>query len=123
MRYDELMSLDDQQLAHLSQALEALGASLQQLLEDTESGAKPVQLKDNQGRLSRMDEMHNQSILLANRNLTKNRLVKVQAAKLRLREGFYGECTECGESIAFTRLEAYPEAEFCIDCQSALEDQ
>ncbi len=115
------MPLDDQQLAHLADALEELGISLRQLLEDTESGAQPVQLKDNQGRLSRMDEMHNQSILLANRNLTKNRLIKVQAAKLRLADGLYGECTECGESIAYTRLEAYPEADLCIGCQSELE--
>lgn len=115
------MSLTDQQLASLKQSLIRLAQDLQQLLEDTESGAQPVKLKDNQGRLSRMDEMHNQSILLANRNLTKNRLTKVRAAQHRIEEGYYGECDDCGGMIALSRLEAYPEANLCIDCQAKAE--
>lgn len=116
------MALNDQQLSKLGHALKELRRNLQQLLEDTESGAQPVNLKDNQGRLSRMDEMHNQSILVANRNLTKNRLRKISQAEQRMNDGVYGECLECGELIAFVRLEAYPEADMCIDCQSAREE-
>lgn len=105
----------------LGEDLLALQASLEQLLESTESGSQPVKLKDNQGRLSRMDEMHNQSILLANRNVTKNRLREVLAARQRFADNRYGECLECGEYIAFTRLKAYPEANMCIDCKTASE--
>ena len=102
-----------------------LGAALKPLEEDlidlllmTETGAAPVKLKDNQGRLSRMDELHNQSILIANRNVTSNRLKAVIQAKQRLEHGGYGFCTSCEEPIAFKRLEAYPEASMCINCQS-----
>jgi len=110
-------SLTKDQLDELSQDLVELQTRLEKLLKDTEAGTSPVKLKDNQGRLSRMDEMHNQSILVANRNVTKNRLKAVLLAKQRLIAGAFGECVECGDDISFTRLKAYPEAEMCIQCK------
>ena len=110
------------QLETLRQALEELEAGLEELLSSTESGAQPVKLKDNQGRLSRMDEMHNQSILLANRNVAKNRLKTARIARNRIEDGSYGYCDECGEAIAFNRLLAYPDALMCIECQSDAEE-
>jgi DnaK suppressor protein len=115
------MPLNDQQVKALALELEQLQKRLEILLANTESGAKPVKLKDNQGRLSRMDEMHNQSILVANRNLTKNRLRKVIAAQKRIADGYFGDCQDCGEQIAFVRLKAYPEAGLCLDCQELAE--
>tara|TARA_R110002110_G_scaffold23104_7_gene88619 strand:+ start:211 stop:570 length:360 start_codon:yes stop_codon:yes gene_type:complete len=110
-------SLSKAQRDVLAQDLIELQGRLQRLLDDTEGGAAPVKLKDNQGRLSRMDEMHNQSILKANRNVTRNRLKEVLLAEQRLADGRYGECIECGEDILFTRLKAYPEASKCIQCK------
>ena len=76
MRYDNPMGdeLSPAQLTELESDLHDLKTSLEDLLIATETGAKPVSLRENTGRLSRMDEMHNQSILLANRNVTRNRL-------------------------------------------------
>ena len=106
------------QLAELGTDLAELQTSLTELLADTELQAKPVKLKDNSSRLSRMDEMHNQSILRANRNLTSNRLVLITRAFERLDQGTYGLCSHCDETIAFKRLKAYPEANKCLACQS-----
>lgn len=111
-------SLSSTRIAELASDLEALKTSLEALLEATESGTKPVKLKDNAGRLTRMDEMHNQSILLANRNVTKNRLAAVNAALRRIKDGTYGYCLTCDEPIAIARLKAYPEASLCITCKS-----
>ena len=122
-----MMSSHDQkphsesQLDELKADLVELERSIQELLDNTEDGTKPVKLKDNIGRLSRMDEMHNQSILVANRNVLKNRLKQVKLAKLRFIEEDYGICAECDEVIAFLRLKAYPEAAMCIDCKSETE--
>ena len=113
--------LSADQLQTLAQALDELERDLNALLEATADGAQPVKLKDNQGRLSRMDEMHNQSILVANRNVTENRLKAVRLAKRRLQEDCYGFCGTCDELIAFERLKAYPEANRCIECQSQAE--
>ena len=111
------------QLEELLADLVKLESSIQELLENTESGTKPVKLKDNIGRLSRMDEMHNQSILVANRNVLKNRLKQIALARLRIEDGTYGICTECDEVIAFPRLKAYPEAAMCIGCKSETESR
>ncbi len=114
-------TLGVRQLKELKADLSALEISLQELLDNTEAGTKPVKLKDNIGRLSRMDEMHNQSILVANRNVIQNRLKEVVRAKQRFSDELYGYCVECDEIIAFPRLKAYPEAPMCIGCQSKLE--
>lgn len=110
--------LTSEQRSRLKTALERLEQELIDLLSTTEAGAKPVKLKDNQGRLSRMDELHNQSILIANRTVTRNRLKAVMRAKQRLQLNGYGFCTSCEEPVGFKRLEAYPDASMCIGCQS-----
>lgn len=45
----------------------------------------------------------------------------IDAALTRLREGKYGECTDCGAEIGYARLEAFPAAARCIDCQERIE--
>jgi DnaK suppressor protein len=45
----------------------------------------------------------------------------IQAALVRVREGSYGECMDCGKAIALARLQANPEAERCVNCQTQLE--
>ena len=37
--------------------------------------------------------------------------------------GDYGDCENCGEPIGYSRLEARPEARFCIACQTRIEQQ
>jgi DnaK suppressor protein len=112
---DELTA---EQLSELQGLLSELEQSIRAVLESTEVGTKPVKLKDNIGRLSRMDEMHNQSILKANRNVLANRLKTVSRARILMDKGSYGFCEDCDEPIAFARLQAYPDASLCIECQS-----
>ena len=115
--------LSDAQLNELEQSLDELEQSITELLSNTEVGAAPVKLKDNVGRLSRMDEMHNQSILKANRTVLTNRLKGVKEAKLRFSGEDYGLCLECDEVIKFPRLKAYPDAAMCITCQTKAEQE
>jgi RNA polymerase-binding transcription factor DksA len=42
-------------------------------------------------------------------------LEDVERALGKLEEGTYGLCEDCGEPIAFARLEAMPAARFCIE--------
>jgi DnaK suppressor protein len=48
-------------------------------------------------------------------------LNKIDAALRRIREGTYGECSECGEKIPEARLRALPFAVRCRDCEEARE--
>jgi len=47
----------------------------------------------------------------------EERLVRVRSALTRIEEGVYGTCVACGGSIDAGRLEAKPEAAFCIECE------
>ena len=44
-------------------------------------------------------------------------LAHVQGALARIRDGGYGLCTECGEHIPWTRLDAFPAAPRCTHCE------
>lgn len=46
---------------------------------------------------------------------------KVEEALLRIQEGSYGLCLDCGAQIGVKRLEARPTAELCIDCKENAE--
>jgi DnaK suppressor protein len=47
----------------------------------------------------------------------------IEAALERLDAGTYGQCTDCGVTIPPARLNAYPTAKRCIDCQTQKEQR
>jgi RNA polymerase-binding protein DksA len=53
------------------------------------------------------------------RDLQELRLI--DGAMLRMSDGSYGSCEDCGLAIEFERLRATPFATRCFDCQSAFE--
>jgi DnaK suppressor protein len=108
-------SIDD--TAAWDARLRELKASLQQQLEETRDSAKPVDLGESIGRLTRMDALQQQQMALATRDRLRKRLQAVSAAIARLEAGTFGECVDCGESIEPRRLEARPESFFCLPCQ------
>ena len=61
------------------------------------------------------------SILLSARN--KEKLLAVEEALEKIREGTYGMCEECGEEIGGGRLKVMPLAKSCVTCQSRLEKE
>ena len=49
----------------------------------------------------------------------KQRLLEIEAARIRVDEGTYGRCEVCGEPIPDRRLEARPVARTCVRCATA----
>ena len=45
----------------------------------------------------------------------------VEAALTRIKNGTYGLCLRCDETISLNRLRVMPHAAFCVDCQEAVE--
>lgn len=45
----------------------------------------------------------------------------IEAAFQRIKDGAYGVCVDCGDDVAFNRLQAYPTAKRCIVCQEKRE--
>ena len=50
-----------------------------------------------------------------------NEIKLIDEALIRLKRGEYGVCLDCSEPISDRRLEYYPYAARCIECQEALE--
>ena len=50
-----------------------------------------------------------------------NRLTLINNALLRIQQGKYGLCLQCGKAIPESRLEALPYAFMCINCASKAE--
>jgi DnaK suppressor protein len=113
--------LTQTQRASLRHALEALERELANAHELSADGAAPVDLDEPIGRVSRIDALAQQRMVEASRSSMQLRLQQVRAALRRFDEDEYGVCTTCGEDVGFPRLEARPEAPFCIACQSARE--
>jgi RNA polymerase-binding transcription factor DksA len=68
-----------------------------------------------------IQEIERREIGFATRELLVSRVVKLQAALDRLRDGEYGQCVECEQPIAPARLQALPEVQTCVRCQDRIE--
>jgi DnaK suppressor protein len=114
------MALSKAQLSKVKKHLIALGDELTAVSTLSADARKPVQLDQTSvGRLSRMDAMQGQAMQLETERRRAIEQQRIEAALLRIRDGDFGYCTECGEDIALKRLEYDPTVPTCIDCQRA----
>ncbi len=103
---------------------QAFRARLVARLEDLAAGetlgrdAKKVVQLDQQsvGRLSRIDALQSQAMAQAASRMRLAEQRRIKAALVRLDEGEFGYCTDCGEEIAAARLEHDPAAALCMSC-------
>lgn len=68
------------------------------------------------GRLSRMDALQSQAMAQAQSRNRQTERQRIRAALLRIDEGEYGFCTDCGDQIAEKRLAADSATPLCLDC-------
>jgi DnaK suppressor protein len=116
------MTLTNNQLSLLQANLDRRYASLLDEVRDA------LEKSENQQYIELIDrvpaDVGDQSVgdALADLNLALidrhvRELRDIAAARRRLAGGAFGVCTDCGAEIDFARLEAYPTAERCLDCQ------
>lgn len=97
-------------------------ADLLEQSEDSRESRAPVELDQTmQGRLSRMDAMQGQAMAQAADARRRHQVAALKGALKRIEIGEFGECLECGETIAEARLQSNPAITLCIDCASARE--
>lgn len=56
------------------------------------------------------------------RDRERKLIKKIQDAMLRMENGTFGVCEECGEDIGIARLKARPVTRLCINCKSKQEE-
>ena len=115
-----MVELTDEQREELWQDLLQLHQELCDLEDATREGARPVDLDQPIGRLSRMDAMQQQAMSAANRRRNKLRLQLVKSA-LKMDPEEYGICKKCDDDIGYARLKIRPESPFCVNCQNKSE--
>ncbi len=111
--------LSKSQIAALKVLLLERQAELKALDEEAAGWSDTVELdQQSVGRLSRMDAMQQQEMAQAEARRRVNDLARIDTALKRMDEDEYGWCAECGEPIAYKRLEIDPAAALCIGCAS-----
>jgi DnaK suppressor protein len=119
---ESVVELTSRQINKLTKHLKLKQAELELQLEGSRQSTEPVTLDQQAvGRVSRMDAIQQQQMAVANREQSTLLLKLVSAALLRANSGEYGYCQQCGEPIAYARLDAQPYTPNCIDCQSTME--
>ncbi len=121
---ESVVELTSRQINKLTHHLKLKQAELELQLEGSRQSSEPVTLDQQAvGRVSRMDAIQQQQMAVANREQSTLLLKLVYAALLRAKSGEYGYCQQCGEPIAYARLDAQPYTINCLDCQSAMEQK
>lgn len=109
--------MDDARLAELRHRIETLLTELED--EDTrgQSGQATVELDQQAiGRLSRMDALQNQAMAKAGHARRQVQRTRLKAAIIRIDDGEFGSCEDCGDEIGLGRLKLDPAATRCISC-------
>ena len=117
--HDELTA---SQITELVNLLTQQKHELTRLLQDTQKNSAPVTLdQQSVGRVSRIDAIQQQQMAVANRDQAGIILKKISASLVRVANDEYGFCLECGEFIAYARLQVQAYAENCVGCQAMIE--
>ena len=114
-------ALTHEQIAELTQILEDIRREIEAQLDASREDAKPVDLDEPIGRLTRMDAIQQQNMTKASRRGLEARLKLIAGALAGVQAGDYGLCVRCDEPIGYPRLRARPESRLCVRCQEHLE--
>ncbi|BFU95933.1 MAG: DnaK suppressor protein (Modular protein) [Nitrospira sp.] len=97
----------------------------QEILKEIEGSIGQSLTEDQQRRLESARDVGDQALMDLDRELgislmemRNRRRQAIDEALVRLSEGTYGICAECGVEISERRLEAVPFAKLCVECQS-----
>jgi DnaK suppressor protein len=107
---DQYARIRDQLIAKQSE----LARRLERLKENLTGGRSA----DSQ---EQAQELENAEVVDALGNEARSEISKIAKALDQIKNRTYGVCADCGETIPMARLEAYPFADRCIRCATAVE--
>lgn len=81
--------------------------------ESTDEGTEDI--------VDRANNSYNRELMFSLSDTERQLMLEVDKALVRIDEGAYGRCSNCGTEIMEKRLEAVPWARYCIDCQELSE--
>ena len=108
--------MNEQDLSIYKQKLESMLLEIGEYLSKTEESAAAVEPDKGLGRLSRMEAMQDQQMVLELRRRKKRQLLEVKNAISRIEQNLFGKCVFCGKKISSERLNVFPEVQSCVNC-------
>ena len=122
---DSYNELSESQLALLENKLREQQADLraevreERAESDNERDRRSAREVQDRGDKANTDQWREANAAMIDHHVDE--ISGIQAALSRVDSGTYGLCVDCGESIGFQRLQAYPSANRCLECQSKAE--
>ena len=77
---------------------------------------QPVEPENAIGRISRMDAIHNKSVIEAALRKSKEKQAKLKIALSKIDEDDFGICTKCHKQIPLGRILIVPQSRTCVQC-------
>lgn len=109
------------QLKKFRESLEAKRLEIIQRARQTLDEDMTLDVDDLPDEMDLASSEYLQSFTFRLRGRERMLLDKIQKALVRLDDGTFGVCEECGEKISQKRLEARPETTLCIRCKEEQE--
>jgi DnaK suppressor protein len=113
--------MDKKKLDNFRKRLEERQQTLRKTVSRTEEDGRGADQDSAQDIADRAANSYTKEFLFSVSNNERQLLNMVETALLRIREGTFGECVNCGNEINGKRLEAVPWTRFCIACQEKKE--
>ena len=108
--------MNEKDLSIYKQKLESMLLEIDDYLSKTKDSAAAVEPDKGLGRLSRMEAMQDQQMVLELRRRKKRQLLEVKNAISRIEQNLFGKCVFCGKKISSDRLDVFPEVQTCVNC-------
>jgi RNA polymerase-binding transcription factor DksA len=111
---DTLRSLLDEREATLQDEVRAA---------DAEAAERPGALGPHEvgDAVDQGDERFQDGLAHVDKQRDQEELMAIEAARGRMADGSYGDCSDCGKAIPVERLKAQPAALRCVACQARYE--
>ena len=108
--------MNEKDLSIYKQKLKSMLLEIDDYLSKTKDSAAAVEPDKGLGRLSRMEAMQYQQMVLELRRRKKRQLLEVKNAISRIEQNLFGKCVFCGKKISSERLNVFPEVQSCVNC-------
>ena len=108
--------MDEQKIQHLREKIQSLIDKFEKEMTQMEDATKPISPENSIGRVSRMDDINNISVMEASLRSKRDKLTKLRMALKMVGEPGFGICKHCGNPIQEGRLMFMQESDRCVRC-------
>jgi DnaK suppressor protein len=115
------MALKKAELTRFKKLLEEKRQQIIDNAKDTLAEEMALDANDLPDEMDLASSEYLQSFTFRLRGREKVFLEKIDKALMKIEDGSFGTCEECGEEIGIKRLEARPETTLCIKCKEEQE--